>query len=86
MYVMELIADKTVNTMPEATLNSVRASQDFNGETIIGRFDEARATITELAKIGIEIEDVAEKLELEGIEKFNKPWNELIQVVERAKE
>ena len=85
MYVMELIADKTVNTMPEATLNSVRASQDFNGETIIGRFDEARATISELTNIGIEIEDVAVKLELEGIEKFNKPWNELIQVVERAK-
>jgi len=85
MYVMELIADKTVNTMPEATLNSVRASQDFNGETIIGRFDEARATISELTNIGIEIEDVAVKLELEGIEKFIKPWNELIQVVERAK-
>ncbi|MFM1788772.1 MAG: transaldolase [Actinomycetota bacterium] len=85
MYVMELIADKTVNTMPEATLNSVRASQDFNGETIMGRFDEARATMTELSSVGIEIEDVAEKLELEGIEKFIKPWNELIQVVERTK-
>ena len=85
MYVLELIADKTVNTMPEATLNSVRASQDFNGDTIIGRFDEARATMTELSSVGIEIEDVAEKLELEGIEKFIKPWNELIQVVERAK-
>jgi transaldolase len=85
MYVMELIADKTVNTMPEATLNSVRASRDFNGDRIIGRFDEARATMAELSSVGIEIEDVAEKLELEGIEKFIKPWNELIQVVERAK-
>jgi transaldolase len=85
IYVMELIADKTVNTMPEATLNSVRASGDFKGETIIGRFDESRATIAELSNIGIEIEDVAAKLELEGIEKFIKPWNELIQVVERAK-
>ena len=85
MYVLELVADKTVNTMPESTLSAVRSSADFTGDTITGRFSEARETLSQLADIGIDIEAVAEKLESEGIDKFIKPWIELIAVVERAK-
>jgi transaldolase len=85
MYVLELVADKTVNTMPESTLSAVRSSADFTGDTITGRFSEARQTLSQLADIGIDIEVVAEKLESEGIDKFIKPWIELIAVVERAK-
>ncbi len=86
MYVLELVADKTVNTMPESTLSALRSSSDFNGDTITGQFSEARETFSQLADIGIDIEAVAEKLESEGIDKFVKPWIDLITVVERAKE
>lgn len=85
MYVLELVADKTVNTMPESTLSAVRSSADFSGDTITGKFAEARETLSQLANIGIDIEAVAAKLESEGIDKFIKPWMELIAVVERAK-
>lgn len=85
MYVLELVADQTVNTMPESTLTALRTSREFSGDTITDRFDEARTTLSQLADSGIEIEQVAVKLENEGIEKFIKPWNELISVVERAK-
>ena len=85
MYVLELVADKTVNTMPESTLAAVRSSADFSGDTITGKFEEASATLSDLAEIGIDIESVAEKLENEGIDKFIKPWIDLIDVVERAK-
>lgn len=85
MYVLDLVADKTVNTMPESTLSALRSSSDFSGDTITGRFAEARDTLSQLANIGIDIESVAEKLESEGIDKFIKPWLELIAVVERAK-
>lgn len=85
MYVLELVAENTVNTMPEATLNAVRESKTFNGDTITGRFDAARTLLDDLARIGISIDEVAEKLEVEGIDKFIKPWLELISVVEAAK-
>ena len=84
MYVLELVASETVNTMPEATLAAVKASDKFQGNTIVNRFDQARALFQELSQVGIEISDVAEKLEEEGIEKFIKPWLELIQVIEDA--
>lgn len=85
MYVLELVAEQTVNTMPESTLIAVRSSAKFEGDTISGKFEESRNILSRLSQIGIEINEVAEKLEHEGIEKFIKPWNELIKVVEQAK-
>ena len=85
MYVIDLVAEKTVNTMPEATLNAVRESARSVTDTITGKFDEARDLISKLHSIGISIDEVAKKLEDEGIDKFIKPWLELIKVVEAAK-
>lgn len=82
MYVVDLVAPQTVNTMPEATLNAVKSSNRFEGDTITGKYDESQAVISELAHHGIGIDEVAEKLEREGIEKFIKPWLELIAAVE----
>lgn len=85
MYVLELIAEKTVNTMPESTLDAVRSTKLPVMGSILGNFDSARGTLTELSRIGIDIEEVAAKLELEGIDKFIKPWLELIETVDRLK-
>lgn len=85
MYVLELIAEKTVNTMPEATLDAVRATALEVSGSILGKFDSARSILSSLKDIGIDIEEVATKLELEGIDKFIKPWLELIETVNRLK-
>lgn len=85
MYVLDLVAERTVNTMPEATLNAVRSSERKVSDTITGKFDEANELIRKLHSIGISIDEVAEKLESEGIDKFIKPWLELIKVVEAAR-
>ncbi len=84
LYVMDLIANQTVNTMPENTLNSVRTSNKFSGDTISGRYSHSQDHLNQLKDIGIDIEEIALKLEVEGIDKFIKPWIELIGVVERA--
>jgi len=83
-YVIELIAPLTVNTMPEPTLIAVRDRGTFRGNTIAGNYSSARAIIASLTDHGIDIEEVAEKLEREGIDKFIKPWLELIAAVEAA--
>ena len=84
-YVTELVAAHTVNTMPEATLNAVRDSMSGASDTITPFFAEAQNTIDELADIGIDMNVVAVKLENEGIDKFIKPWLQLIEIVNNAK-
>ncbi len=84
MYVMELIAPLTVNTMPEATLIAVRDGASFKGESITAHFEDSRLILDSLQSLGVDINQVADKLENEGIEKFIKPWLELIAVVESA--
>ena len=83
-YVMELVAPFCVNTMPEQTLNAVKAQGEFKGNAISGKYLDAAGVINQLTSIGIDIEEVAEKLEVEGIDKFIKPWLELIANVEAA--
>lgn len=84
MYVNELVAPGTVNTMPEATLEAAAISQNFKGDSITGNYTDSLEIIASLGKIGIDIEKVAEKLEEEGIDKFIKPWLNLIAAVEKV--
>jgi transaldolase len=70
--------------MPEQTLLAVRDAGKFAGNTITNSYDEAAQVISQLSSLGIDINDVADRLETEGIDKFIKPWLDLISVVERA--
>ena len=84
MYVLDLVAPLTVNTMPEPTLNAVRDVGTFRGNTAAQNYDDAERVLSELKNLGIDIVEVADKLEAEGIDKFIKPWMELINAVEVA--
>jgi transaldolase len=84
MYVTELVAPLTVNTMPEATLIAVRDSGKNIRESITDHFEKSDQIINELAENGIDIEEVAETLEREGIDKFIKPWLGLIETVSKV--
>jgi len=77
-YVIELVAAHTVNTMPEGTLNEVRAHGVVRGDTITGKFDEARAIFAGLAAAGIDFADVVKLLEDDGVKKFAIAWQELL--------
>jgi len=81
MYVTELVAQDTVNTMPSKTLDAVADHGEIAGETIRGRYDEARQVLDRLERLGIGYDDVVEILEREGVDKFDKSWEELLQTV-----
>ena len=81
-YVVELVAPGTVNTMPEATLEAVADHGTITGDTIHGRYDEARQVLDRLAALGIEYDDVVETLEREGVEKFETSWAQLLESVQ----
>ncbi|MDX6210309.1 MAG: transaldolase, partial [Frankiales bacterium] len=82
MYVVELVADHTVNTMPELTLQAVHDHGVVTGDTIRGHYGDARAVLDQLAGLGVSYDDVVETLEREGVDKFEQSWTELIEAVD----
>lgn len=82
LYVDELVAPGTVNTMPEATLEATAARGEITGDTIRGRYDAARADLGALAELGISYDDVVQLLEDEGVEKFEASWIDLLKSTE----
>jgi transaldolase len=81
MYVVELCAPNTVNTMPEATLDAVADHGKIGGNAIAGTYDEARKVIDALNALGIEYDDVIEVLEVEAVQKFEDSYAQLAESV-----
>ena len=82
MYVVELVAPDTVNTMPEATLRATADHAKLRGDTVRGSYDQARQVFAELAELGISYDDVVQVLEDEGVDKFAVSWNEYLGTIE----
>ena len=80
-YVVDLVAPDTVNTMPEATLQAVADHGKVRGNTIRGSYDVAQIVLDDLARIGVDMADVAATLEAQGVASFAKSWDELIASV-----
>ncbi|MEU6893521.1 transaldolase [Streptomyces sp. NPDC046557] len=79
LYVVDLVAPGTVNTMPEATLEATADHGEVSGDTIRGTYGQARAELDAIAKLGISYDDVVQLLEDEGVEKFEASWNDLLK-------
>jgi transaldolase len=82
MYVDDLIADHTVNTMPEPTLQAVHDHGVIESDSIRGHYADAQSVLDKLAAVGIDYDDVVATLEREGVEKFEVSWTELISAVQ----
>jgi transaldolase len=84
LYVTELVAPSTVNTMPEATLVATGDHGEITGDTVTVNYTDAQAVLDALGGLGISYDDVVQVLEDEGVEKFEKSWQELIDTVTTA--
>ena len=84
LYVTELAAAHTVNTMPEATLFATAESATVSGDRITGMFDDAGAVMANIANLGISMAHVTQQLEDEGVEKFIASWHDLLGTVSDA--
>ncbi|HJD50888.1 MAG TPA: transaldolase, partial [Candidatus Rothia avistercoris] len=84
LYVTEIAAPGTVNTMPEATLNATFDHAEVAGNAIEGTYEESTEILNQLEAVGISYNDVVEKLETEGVEKFEVSWKELLDTVTAA--
>jgi transaldolase len=82
MYVVELVAPDTVNTMPEVTLHATADHAKLRGDTVHGTYDQSRQVFADLAELGISYDDVVKVLEDEGVDKFAVSWNEFLGTIE----
>jgi transaldolase len=80
-YVMSLVAPNVINTMPEATLNAVKTSGKFEGNTINPNIKNAKINLAKIALAGVDLSKVTEALEIDGIAKFESAWLELMSSV-----
>jgi transaldolase len=78
LYVTELVAPHTVNTMPEKTIEAVADHGVITGDTVTGRAAESQALFDKLAAVGVDLPDVFKVLEDEGVEKFAASWKDLL--------
>ncbi|CAM3073395.1 transaldolase [Prescottella defluvii] len=81
LYVTDLVAPNTVNTMPEKTMEAVADHGVVSGDTISGTAAASQAVFDQLAAVGIDIPAVFDKLETEGVDKFEVSWNELLDAI-----
>jgi transaldolase len=77
LYVTELVAPGTVNTMPGTTLAAFADHGEVAGDTVRGTYPAARAHLDALERLGIGYQEVTDTLEREGLAKFERSWDEL---------
>ena len=82
MYVTELVAPNTVNTMPEQTLHAVADHGVIKGDTATCQAAEAQEHFDKLQSVGVDLPDVFLALENEGVEKFQTSWHELLKATQ----
>ena len=83
LYVADLIAKGVVNTMPEKTLNAFAERGEVD-KSMEGTEEEGRATMQQIADAGVDLDDVFQVLETEGVDKFIVSWKELQATVKDA--
>ncbi|HYB85274.1 MAG TPA: transaldolase [Streptosporangiaceae bacterium] len=83
MYVEELIAPDTVNTMPESTLHAMADHGVIRPGTGCSGYEAAQQLFVELNGLGISYDDVVNVLEEEGVAKFATSWQEMLETISK---
>ncbi len=84
-YVEALIGDETINTIPIETLDAFN-DHGKAGNNLENDMDNATGILAQLNARGIDINIITQKLEDEGIGKFNKAYDKLLKAIEEQKQ
>lgn len=83
LYVDQLIAAHTVNTMPPATLDAVLDHSAINGDSISPQIAGSKKHIRDLEETGISLAAITTFLEEDGVKKFAQSWIDLLDSVKK---
>lgn len=79
-YVEALIGPDTINTLPLETIDAFRDHGNA-ASRLEDNLDEVKNQLDKLAKNGFNLDEISDQLEKEGIEKFNKSFNQLLNAI-----
>jgi transaldolase len=82
VYVEELVATDTVNTMPIETIEAFADHGEVRGQTATEGMDRAHRLWSDLAALGIDEDDIGDRLEREGVEKFEDSYNGAVDTIQ----
>ena len=82
-YIEEIIGPDTINTIPLETLNAFRDHGVADANKLEQNIIEAQLVLERLAKLEISVDIVTQQLENEGVDKFNKPFDKIIETLEK---
>jgi transaldolase len=80
LYVDTLIGPDTVNTMPEATIDAF-CDHGTAARTVDADLGGAEQVLAQLADLGVDLADVAQVLEDQGVSAFTKSFDELLDAL-----
>jgi transaldolase len=82
VYVEELVATDTVNTMPIETIEAFADHGEVRGQTATEGMDRAHRLWSDLRALGIDEDDIGDRLEREGVEKFEDSYNGAVDTIQ----
>src|ERR671927_191199 len=85
LYVDNLIGPETVNTVPPQTYTAIRDHGRVE-VTLEEGLDECRALIGQLAEVGIDLKEVTEKLQRDGLAAFVTSFDTLAESIEAKRD
>ena len=80
LYIEQLAAPFTVNTMPEGTLKAF-ADHGNAAAAVPADGGDCEAVLAAVSKAGIDLDALAAKLQSDGAASFVKSWHELLGVI-----
>ena len=81
LYIEGLASANTVNTMPEKTLLATAEGADFSAGPIPPDGGDSDEVLAKFGDAGVDLGELAARLQEEGKDSFNKSWNELVESI-----
>jgi len=86
LYVENLIGPETVNTLPPDTINAFRDHGKIPGAVVKQGCDDADAALASLAQLGISLDAITEKLQVDGVAAFSASFDQLMGALEKKRQ
>jgi transaldolase/transaldolase/glucose-6-phosphate isomerase len=83
-YVESLIGSQTINTVTQETLNAIRDHGKAERQLEFG-LEESNDVLFDIKRSGVDMDAITQKLEDEGIDKFNKAYDDLLDAIEKKR-
>lgn len=80
LYVDGLIGPETVNTMPPKTIDAFRDHGHLS-QSLEEDVEEAQLILDNLVELGIDLDDVTEQLQEDGVKSFSRSFDQLIEAL-----